>query len=110
MSDAFESIKAGLEQAIAHQASEPSQVVVHEMVAADVKAVRAKTGMTQRQFAASFGISLGTLRHWERGDRQPHGPARVLLNVLDRRPDAVLGALSEHDPVADMRDSRPGAN
>ena len=52
MSDAFESIKAGLEQAIAHQASEPSQVVVHEMAAADVKAVRAKTGMTQRQFAA----------------------------------------------------------
>mgnify|MGYP001260194192 FL=1 len=107
MSDAFESIKAGLEQAIAHQAKQPNEVVVHEMAAADVKAVRAKTGMTQRQFAASFGISLGTLRHWERGDRQPHGPARVLLNVLDRRPDAVLGALSEQDAVADMRDARP---
>ena len=95
MSDAFDSIKAGLEQAIAHQANEPNEVVVHPISATDVKAVRAKVGMTQRQFAASLGISLGTLRHWEQGDRQPHGPARVLLNVLNRRPEAVLGALAE---------------
>ncbi len=36
-------------------------------------------GMSQVEFAASFGISLGTLRHWERGDRQPQGPARALF-------------------------------
>lgn len=108
MSDAFDSIKAGLEQAIAHQANKPNEVVVHEMSATDVKAVRDKVGMTQREFAASFGISLGTLRHWERGDRQPHGPARVLLNVLDRRPDAVMGALSEASVTAETRDTRPG--
>ena len=54
MSDAFESIKAGLEQAIAHQANKPNEVVVHEMSATDVKAVRDKVGMTQREFAASF--------------------------------------------------------
>ncbi|MBS62104.1 helix-turn-helix domain-containing protein [Salinisphaera sp.] len=110
MSDAFESIKAGLEQAIAHQANKPNDVVVHEMSATDVKAVRVKVGMTQRQFAASFGISLGTLRHWERGDRQPHGPARVLLNVLNRRPDAVLGALTEAGSIASAHDARPDPN
>lgn len=107
MSDAFESIKAGLEQAIAHQANKPNEVVVHEMSAMDVKAVRNKVGMTQREFAASFGISLGTLRHWERGDRQPHGPARVLLNVLNRRPDAVLGALTESATIAPAHNTRP---
>ncbi|HEX8009985.1 MAG TPA: transcriptional regulator, partial [Casimicrobiaceae bacterium] len=41
-----------------------------------------------------FGISLGTLRHWERGDRRPHGTALVLLQVIDRNPRAVLQALS----------------
>jgi len=107
MSDALESIKAGLEQAIAHSANKPNEVVVHEMSAMDVKAVRNKVGMTQRQFAASFGISLGTLRHWERGDRQPHGPARVLLNVLDRRPDAVIGALTESAVIASAHNTRP---
>ncbi|MES1948271.1 XRE family transcriptional regulator [Salinisphaera sp. C84B14] len=110
MSDAFESIKAGLEQAIAHQANKPNEVVVHEMSATDVKAVRDKVGMTQHEFAASFGISLETLRDWERGGRQPHGPARVLLNVLDRRPDAVLSALTEANVIAAAHDARPDPN
>ncbi|HET7313671.1 helix-turn-helix domain-containing protein [Salinisphaera sp.] len=107
MSDTFESIKTGLEQAIAHSKGKPSQVVIHEMSAMDVKSVRDKVGMTQREFATSFGISLGTLRHWERGDRQPHGPARVLLNVLARQPEAVLSALSDKEPIASTRGSRP---
>lgn len=106
MSDAFDSIKAGLEQAIAHSANQPSDVVVHKMSATDVKAVRTKIGMTQREFAASFGISLGTLRHWERGDRQPHGPARVLLNVLNRQPDAVLSALAGSSAMNFRYDAR----
>ncbi len=60
----------------------------------DIKAVRAKVGMTQTEFATTFGISLGTLRHWERGDKKPQGPALVLLNVVAKEPEAVLGALS----------------
>jgi len=31
--------------------------------------------LTQEQFAACFGFSAATLRHWERGDRSPHGSA-----------------------------------
>jgi putative transcriptional regulator len=93
MSRAFESIKAGLEEAIAHASGETMDARVHRIEALDVKAIRAQVGMTQAQFASSFGISLGTLRHWERGDRQPHGPARVLLTVLAKRPKAVLEAL-----------------
>jgi len=60
----------------------------------DVKAVRAKIGMTQEQFAAMFGFSTSTLRHWERGDRTPQGPALVLLNVIEKNPSAVINALS----------------
>ncbi len=50
--------------------------------------------MTQEQFAARFGFSAATLRHWERGDRNPRGPALVLLNVIARTPQAVIDALS----------------
>ena len=50
--------------------------------------------MTQEQFAARFGFSTATLRHWERGDRKPHGPSLVLLNVIERNPQAVIEALA----------------
>jgi len=41
-----------------------------------------------------FGISVNTLRHWERSHRTPHGPALVLLNMVAKEPKAVLKALS----------------
>ena len=53
-----------------------------------------KIGMTQEQFVARFGFSTATLRHWERGDRTPHGPALDLLNVIKYNPQAVIAALS----------------
>jgi len=48
---------------------------------------------SQQAFAAKFSISRGTLRHWERGDRKPRGPALVLLRVIDKEGRAVLRAL-----------------
>jgi len=60
----------------------------------DVAAVRARLGLTQDQFAARFGFSVATLRHWERGDRRPQGAALVLLNLIEREPQAVMRALS----------------
>ena len=94
MSKAFQSIKQGLAEAIEFAQGQKSGAVVHEFAPLDIKAVRAKVGMTQTEFATTFGISLGTLRHWERGDRKPRGPALVLLNVVAKEPEAVLRALS----------------
>ena len=56
--------------------------------------MRRRLRFTQAQFAARFGVSVATLRHWERGDRNPQGPALVLLNLIDRDPAGVLHALS----------------
>ena len=89
------SIKQGLTKAIAHAAGQPSQAVVHPPKITDIKAIREQVGMTQTAFAAAFGISLSTLRHWERGDRTPKGPARVLLHVAAHEPQAVLRALEK---------------
>lgn len=94
MTDAFKSIKAGLMEALEHAEGRAPQTLIHRPRPVDVKGLRARVGMTQQQFAARFGFSTATLRHWERGDRQPHGPALVLLNVIDRNPGAVIEALS----------------
>ena len=93
MSIAFSSIKQGLEEALEFSQGKVSKAVVHKFSSVDVKKVRAKVGMSQNEFASAFGISVSTLRHWERGDRSPQGPALVLLNVVAREPQAVLKAL-----------------
>lgn len=94
MSRAFESIKQGLDEALEFSKGKKGKAVVHKFSPVDVKNVRANVGMSQSEFASAFGISVSTLRHWERGDRTPQGPALVLLNVVKKEPKAVLKALS----------------
>jgi putative transcriptional regulator len=94
MSSAFKSIKQGIDEAIEFSKSKTSIAIVHKFTPVDVKNIRAKIGMSQNEFASAFGISVSTLRHWERGDRQPRGPALVLLNVVAKETKAVLRALA----------------
>ncbi len=94
MSKVYNSIKTGLEEAINFTEGKTPQAVIHKFNPVDVKNVRADMGMSQREFASAFGISVNTLRHWERGDRHPNGPALVLLNVLSREPETVLRVLA----------------
>ena len=93
MSETFESIRKGMVEALEFSRGKSRKAVVHEFTPIDVKNVRARVGMSQSEFASAFGISVATLRHWERGDRTPNGPALVLLNVVAREPQAVLRAL-----------------
>lgn len=94
MSKAFDSMKQGLDEALAFSKSKKGKAIVHKFSPVDVKNIRHKVGMSQNEFASAFGISVSTLRHWERGDRLPQGPALVLLNVVAKEPKAVLKALS----------------
>ena len=94
MSRAFDDIRAGLREAIDFTKGNAAGAAVHKPHPVDVRKLRDRLGMTQERFAATFGIGVGTLRHWERGDRQPRGPALALLNVVEKRPKAVLEALS----------------
>lgn len=94
MTKAFQSIKQGLKEAIAHANGNKAGVKLYQPQAVDVPGLRERLGLTQEQFAARFGFSVATLRHWERGDRSPNGAALVLLNVIDRNPSAVMQALS----------------
>ena len=55
----------------------------------DVKRIRANYKLSQVEFAALIGISVATLRNWEQGRRTPEGPARILLQVAAKHPDAV---------------------
>lgn len=68
---------------------DPATYRVHVPSSVNVAKVRKKTNLSQARFAARFGFNLATLRAWERKARQPEGPARVLLTIIDREPQTV---------------------
>jgi len=88
---AFESIKQGLEEAKAFSKRQGLDARVHEIVVPeiDVAEVRAKTGLSQAEFARSIGVAKGTLLNWEHGRRSPTGPAQVLLALISKQPSVV---------------------
>lgn len=94
MINAFESIKKGLEEAVEYAQGKQLKVREYHPEPVDVKSIRQTTKLTQDEFAAAFGISVATLRHWERGDRKPQGPALVLLNLVRKSPETVLSVLN----------------
>jgi putative transcriptional regulator len=96
MTNAFNSIKQGLTEAVKHaktKDTKASGVKLYQPHAVNVSDLRQRLSLTQEQFAARFGFSVATLRHWERGDRLPSGASLVLLKVIDRNPNVVLMAL-----------------
>jgi DNA-binding transcriptional regulator YiaG len=75
--------------AIGPRGSAPSEAAV------DVRAVRARTGLSQAKFAELLSIEVSTLRNWEQGRREPTGPARALLRAIRNDPVAVIRALTD---------------
>jgi putative transcriptional regulator len=55
--------------------------------------LRARWGLTQAAFAERIEVPIETVRNWEQGKRTPRGPARALLKLIDRAPDAAFAVL-----------------
>ena len=92
MSEVYESLIAGLNEAIAFASGKDTGAVVHAIAVptVDVAKIRANTGLSQSAFAKSIGVAKGTLLNWEQGRREPEGPAKVLLRVAAKHPEALL--------------------
>jgi putative transcriptional regulator len=94
---AFDSIKKGLEEAVAYSNGEQIAVKTSTIQVPndiDVRQIRGKIGLTQQAFAQHFGFALSAVRDWEQGRRRPDRSARILLKVIEHEPDAVERALA----------------
>lgn len=94
---AGESIIAGMQDALAYAQGDQTRGTPHTVTVPDtidVKAIRTRLGLTQAAFAQYYGFALSSVRNWEQGRRQPEGPTRLLLLVIDREPEAVERALA----------------
>jgi len=95
MTDAFNSIEQGLNEALAHVRGETTGIIHEiEIPDPDVPAIRAQTGLSQADFARSIGVKKATLLNWEHRRRNPEGPARVLLALIAADPKIVQRTLA----------------
>jgi putative transcriptional regulator len=85
----FDELVASVREGGAILRGEKAPARAFEMDGPDVMQIRAQYGLSQGEFAAMLGISVGTLRNWEQGRRAPESPARVLLQVAARHPEVV---------------------
>jgi len=92
--ETFEKLTQSIRQAGEIRRGERKPSRAFEIAPVDVKAIRGKLGRSQTEFALMIGVSVATLRNWEQGRRRPEGPARALLRVAERDPQAVAAALS----------------
>ena len=71
--------------------AKPSRIFSYRPV--DIKRIRNRLHVSQSQFSLMIGVSKSTLQNWEQGRREPEGPAKALLRIVDKQPQAVLEAL-----------------
>ena len=86
MSEVYESIRKGLEEAVAFAQGRKNGTRIHRVPIVDIRVLRLRMGVSQDEFATAFGVSLATLRRWEKGEQSPRGPALVLLQLLQKEP------------------------
>jgi putative transcriptional regulator len=92
----FEKIKAGLDDARGYLdgSADKRRYRAHVPDTVDVKKIRARLGLSQQAFAATYGFALSAVRDWEQGRRRPERSARILLKIVQKEPDAVTRALA----------------
>jgi putative transcriptional regulator len=89
----FAELTESLRQAgsIRKGALKPSRIFNHRPL--DVRRLRNRLHFSQSQFALIIGVNKATLQNWEQGRRQPAGPAKVLLTIVERSPQTVIETL-----------------
>ena len=94
MSKGGEKILRGLREAVAHASGRATAARMHIVHVPDVKAIRRKLEMSQREFATAYSIPLTTLQGWEQGRRQPDAPAAAYLRAIARLPGPIKSAMA----------------
>lgn len=94
--DLFEELLESVKRCNAIMRGDMKPSRVFELGQINVQSIRKKYGLSQNKFAKLLGISVSTLRNWEQGRRKPEGPARVLLRIAAKHPEAIFDAV--HNP------------
>jgi putative transcriptional regulator len=93
MSEYFDSLKRGLEEAVAYANGDIKARTfrvkfepVPEYAPEDIKRIRTTAKMTQFGFAEFLGVSSKAVESWECGRNKPNGSARRLMSAAEADP------------------------
>lgn len=89
----FDQIAEGLHEALAVARGEAEPYKLHVPAEIDVKAIRGKTGLSQKDFASTFGFGFDQLKQWEQGRSRPVQAMRAYLLLINSRPVEMVNAL-----------------
>ena len=93
----FEELAKSVKQAGAISRGEKRPARKYVYSASRVQAVREKAELSQTQFARLLNVSVKTLQNWEQDRREPTGPAKALLRIVEKEPAMALRALIQSD-------------
>lgn len=91
---AFEKISEGLTEALAVARREAEPAKLHVPPEISVRSIRSRAGMTQEEFAHSYGFSVGQIRDWEQGRNRPLGGVRMYLLLIGADPEGMRSRIS----------------
>ena len=91
--DLFDGLVTSLKEAAAISKGEMQPSRVFRIDPVDVKAIREKAGLSQRELANMMRVSVRTLQNWEQGKRRPTGPASALIRIFEKAPKSAVEAL-----------------
>lgn len=66
---------------------------IHEIPDVDIVAIRKRTGLSQQKFADKFGFTCKEVQDFEQRRRPVKASIRLIYNIIDKNPDAVINAL-----------------
>ncbi len=89
----FDQIAEGLNEALAVARGEAEPYKLHVPAEIDVKAIRVRTGLTQKDFASTFGFGFDQLKQWEQGRSRPVQAMRAYLLLINSEPMKMVEAL-----------------
>lgn len=89
----FDQIAEGLQEALAVARGTSQPYKLHVPSEIDVKAIRTKTGLSQKDFASTFGFGFDQLKQWEQGRSRPVQGLRAYLLLIDDQPVQMVNAL-----------------
>lgn len=92
---AFDKIAEGLTEVLAITRGEKKPAKLHIPPEIDVRAIRARTGLSQDGFATAFGFTVNQIKDWEQGRARPLGGVRAYLLIIERDARRVLELLSK---------------
>lgn len=91
----FENVMQGATEALAFAKGDADveKFRVHIPPELDVRAIRKRLNLTQKEFAGRYGFNVARVRDWEQGRSHPDAALRAYLIVIARNHEAVDEAL-----------------